>query len=182
MRDHAKKLETTRQWANSETGRKWRAKYLAGRKEQVSAQNRKYRSAHRDHLNKKNRSLRQGRKTDPVAAPYWVRQKMLRDAEKRAAERGMPFSISLEHIGQPSVCPVLGIPIVWTLTRPAKNSPSLDRLVNTLGYVPGNVWVISRRANAIKNDASPDELRRVADAVEARLSGGVEAWPREFPR
>ena len=36
--------------------------------------------------------------------------------------------------------------------------------------MPGNVWVISARANAIKNDATPTELRRVADAVEERMT------------
>lgn len=43
---------------------------------------------------------------------------------------------------------------------------SLDRIVPSLGYVPGNVAVISHRANRIKSDATADELRAVADWLD----------------
>jgi hypothetical protein len=45
------------------------------------------------------------------------------------------------------------------------NAPTLDRINNSCGYVPGNVAVISWRANRIKCDATPEELRRIADYV-----------------
>ena len=38
------------------------------------------------------------------------------------------------------------------------NSPSLDRIDSSKGYTPDNVWVISRRANIIKHDATLEEL------------------------
>lgn len=44
-------------------------------------------------------------------------------------------------------------------------SPSLDRRDPALGYVPGNVWVISNRANTMKNDARPDELIKFAKSI-----------------
>lgn len=46
------------------------------------------------------------------------------------------------------------------------NSPSLDRIVPALGYAPGNIHWISYRANAIKSNATPDELHKVADYME----------------
>ena len=46
------------------------------------------------------------------------------------------------------------------------NSPSLDRIVPELGYIPSNVVVISYKANAIKRNATPQEIRRVADFYE----------------
>jgi uncharacterized protein YejL (UPF0352 family) len=42
-------------------------------------------------------------------------------------------------------------------------SPQLDRLVPELGYVVGNVAVISRLANTIKSNATPQQIRAVAD-------------------
>lgn len=50
------------------------------------------------------------------------------------------------------------------------NSPSLDRMIPALGYVASNVRVISYRANAIKRDATLDELRALVAYVE-RESG-----------
>lgn len=45
-------------------------------------------------------------------------------------------------------------------------SPSLDRIDCTRGYVPGNIQVISWRANNVKGVATPWELRRMADVLE----------------
>lgn len=46
-------------------------------------------------------------------------------------------------------------------------SPSLDRINWKKGYVPGNVRVISQRANLILGDATADELRRALAFREA---------------
>ncbi|SKB50487.1 hypothetical protein SAMN05660880_01353 [Luteibacter sp. 22Crub2.1] len=64
----------------------------------------------------------------------------------------------------PLHCPVLGLPLYRNSGGAAQgpNSPSLDRIDPALGYVQGNVKVISSRANAIKSNASPEELLRVA--------------------
>lgn len=53
-------------------------------------------------------------------------------------------------------------------------SPSLDRIDNRLGYVKGNVIVVSHRANAIKRDATLDELRRIVAFYEPLEFGVVE--------
>lgn len=46
-----------------------------------------------------------------------------------------------------------------------KDSPSLDRIIPNLGYIIQNVVVCCYRCNAIKNEASPDELQQLAEAV-----------------
>jgi hypothetical protein len=38
------------------------------------------------------------------------------------------------------------------------NSPSLDRIDNTKGYVKGNVRIVSWRANRLKGNATDEEL------------------------
>ena len=55
-------------------------------------------------------------------------------------------------------CPVLGY--VLTRGEPRYDSPSLDRIVNTEGYVPGNIQIVSDLANKMKQNATPQELRR----------------------
>lgn len=82
-----------------------------------------------------------------------------RDAEKR----GVPFSIQIEDLlPLPTLCPVLGLPIQHGKAGGEDGSPSIDRIVPTKGYVPGNVIVVSLKANRIKNDATPEELMAVA--------------------
>lgn len=49
------------------------------------------------------------------------------------------------------------------------DSYSLDRIDSSRGYVKGNIWVISLRANRIKNDSTVEELRLIADKVEQKL-------------
>ena len=48
--------------------------------------------------------------------------------------------------------------------------PSIDRIIPSLGYVPGNVAVISLAANRIKSDCTdPAVFRRVADWLEEQI-------------
>jgi len=69
----------------------------------------------------------------------------------------------------PAVCPLLGTPLNASGRRFDANNPSIDRIIPTLGYVPGNVWVISWRANAIKHDATLEELESIVRGLRARL-------------
>jgi hypothetical protein len=87
---------------------------------------------------------------------------LLNSAKKRAKEKGIVFNLTIEDIHLPSICPALGIELDYSkklCVRP--NSPSLDRRIPELGYVKGNVQVISHKANTMKSDASLDELRRL---------------------
>lgn len=92
------------------------------------------------------------------------------NAKARARNKDVPFDIVYEDILPiPEFCPVLGIKLDL---KPAgrrgfyDHSPSLDRIVPAKGYVKGNIRVISNRANCIKRDATPEELRKIADYIE----------------
>lgn len=86
---------------------------------------------------------------------------MLNDARKRAKQKGIEFSISLEDIFIPEICPVLGIPLYVVGGKRTDNSPSLDRVDNGKGYSPDNICVISCRANQLKNDGSIEEFQAI---------------------
>ena len=79
-------------------------------------------------------------------------------AKSRAKRLGREFDIAVEDILVPDRCPILGIPII---SRSGPNSPSLDRIDSSRGYVRGNIQVISTRANSLKNNASLQEIEKV---------------------
>ena len=100
-----------------------------------------------------------------------VRDQMVRSAKSRALAKGIPFDLAPQDVVFPEVCPVLGFPLAISPTgHPWDASPSLDRIRPELGYMKGNVRVISHLANAIKrNCTDPAVFRKVADYLEWEL-------------
>lgn len=90
-------------------------------------------------------------------------------AKARAKQRGEEFSINIEDIIVPERCPILNIPLKYNRGIKRDDSYSLDRIDSNKGYIKGNIWVISLRANRIKNDSTPQELRLIADKVEEAM-------------
>lgn len=85
-------------------------------------------------------------------------------ARDRAKKSGIPFTITMDDLYCPPACPVLYRP--WGR---GDARPSLDRLVPRLGYVPGNVRVISLRANVLKSDGTWLEHAMVSEWLKAQL-------------
>lgn len=79
-------------------------------------------------------------------------------AKGRARRRKIPFTISRSDVVIPKTCPILGIPIQHHVGVLGEDSPSLERLYPSNGYVRGNVVVISHKANRMKGECSPEEL------------------------
>jgi hypothetical protein len=88
------------------------------------------------------------------------RRQLLSSAKARAKARGVPFLITLEDIVFPKngLCPYLGVRLMRNGQKFGPNSPTLDSIIPSLGYTPGNVLVVSHRANTIKNNATWQEL------------------------
>lgn len=91
-------------------------------------------------------------------------------AKRRAKAKGIEFAIEEKDIDIPILCPILGIPIVKIYTKgkstgPTPNSPSLDRIDNSKGYIKGNVKVISHKANSMKHTASREDLIKFANWI-----------------
>lgn len=90
-------------------------------------------------------------------------KRLLNGARERAKKRGLPFALVESDIVVPTHCPVLGIELRHGSPSDKWSSPFLDRIVPSLGYVPGNVRVISWRANLLKNNSTLEELSRVVE-------------------
>lgn len=76
----------------------------------------------------------------------------------RATKKNIDFSITIEDIDIPKTCPLLGLELSYEDFGIRYNSPSLDRKDSKKGYTKENIWVISSRANILKNDAKLEEL------------------------
>lgn len=108
---------------------------------------------------------------------------LVRSAKQRAKARGLPFSITRDDLTMPASCPCCGRQIVpnQDRSRATHASPSLDRVIPALGYVPGNVEIICWRCNDVKADASAAELRAVADWLDNRAEHNVSGCAVRAP-
>ena len=88
---------------------------------------------------------------------------MYHEAKKRAKSKGLPFTLVKDDIIIPIFCPVLGLKLQVGAGVTLPESPSLDRYYPELGYVKGNVSVISNKANAMKSNGTLEEHLKLID-------------------
>lgn len=98
---------------------------------------------------------------------------ILQGAKQRAKKLGLPFNLTREDIVIPEYCPVFGFKLQVSDKASCPESISIDRLIPEKGYVKGNIQIISWRANDIKGNATPEELRKVADYIEGCLKNSL---------
>lgn len=94
-----------------------------------------------------------------------VKYRMLRGARERARKKGLPCTITIEDLNIPEVCPVFGTKLEAGTKVSYANSPSLDKIDPTKGYIKGNIQIISMKANTMKSNASTEELLQFANWV-----------------
>ena len=90
----------------------------------------------------------------------YLKASMVYDAKTRAKKKNMDFNLVKKEIHFPEICPVLNIKLVHG-REDWKNSPTIDRIDNSKGYVLDNCIVVSNLANTIKNSATPSEILKV---------------------
>lgn len=166
---------------------------MAGTKEQRKDYNRKYRIAHKQEreaynkkwytenkdryldttrkyykenreqliLNAKNYQA-QLRKTNPV-------KRLLQYKKKECKQKNLPFDLTIVDILVPTHCPILGIPISFAEKHGNDNRAELDRIIGDLGYIKGNVQILSRKANRMKSNASFEELIKIGEWAKKQL-------------
>lgn len=101
-------------------------------------------------------------KAKPVPA------KILDRCKSRSTKHGIEFNLTIEDIPDiPDLCPVFGVPMT------GRYKPSIDRIDSTKGYVKGNVQIISLRANTLKNDATPEEIKMLSDFLNSTIGSST---------
>lgn len=145
----------------------------ARRKRGLQKQGRKPLSEEEKEVSKETRRLYmlEWNKTHPWNSKNKV-SRLLWAARKRAKSQNLPFDITEDDIQIPTHCPYLGIELCNSSPRGSarNNVASLDKIVPELGYVKGNVEVISHQANTMKNDASKEELVQFAHEILKRYT------------
>lgn len=91
---------------------------------------------------------------------------LLVNARVRSRSAKVPFDLTVDDFEIPEFCPVFGVHLRYGTTKDHNNAPSLDRIIPELGYVKGNIAVISHRANYIKNSGTVEEHRKIANWIE----------------
>lgn len=97
------------------------------------------------------------------------RKCLIRGAKQRAKRDNLSFNITYEDITIPEYCPLLGIKLNNHLgegNNLVEDSPSIDKIIPSLGYIKGNVWVISNKANRIKSNATFEELELLVNNLK----------------
>ncbi len=123
----------------------------------------------RDWRNRNPDKVREQRRRRRIKTPT---QEDVDRARVRAKKKGLPCTITAAYIKAitPEICPVLGIPLLRNkATGPRYNSPSIDRIIPELGYVEGNVIVVSHLANAIRSNATPEQILAVGNFYQKLL-------------
>ena len=114
----------------------------------------------------------------PISKGYynkWIRDnaemRMFISARNRSKKDNVPFSIDVLDIIIPEYCPVLGIKLDRDGGKCNDSTPSLDKLIPSLGYTKDNISVISWRANWIKQNSTLEEVEKLALWMKNRING-----------
>ena len=93
--------------------------------------------------------------------------RLIQSARRRAKKMGINFDITqLDLLPLPVACPIFGVELRYGGGTFTHDAASVDRIDNSKGYIKGNVAIISRRANMIKNSGTAAEHRAIANWME----------------
>lgn len=168
----ARLRETKKRYAraNREKRNAYNLQWQKDNPEKMRAYRRKWHAANPGKQREMNRTWSaKNRDKRKVSADRYIRAHpivvLVRGARTRSRHENVPFDLSPEDLVMPQVCPVLGIPLTHLGGKLSDDKPSLDRVVPSLGYVRGNVVIISWRANRLKSDASLDDLLLLTEYI-----------------
>lgn len=94
-------------------------------------------------------------------------RRLLCNAKMRAKKQGLPFNITEEDIVIPERCPVFPDLILQVNGKLLDNSPSVDKIIPALGYVKGNIRVISWKANRLKSNGTLADFEAICNYLRS---------------
>jgi hypothetical protein len=139
------------------------SRIVPGKKERLREWARKYRKDHPEWTRATQKRARKKLRDDNPAHLIWM------ETKKRAAKRGIPFEIEVSDIIIPKLCPILDIELSFGSGKVHDGSPSLDRIIPEKGYVKGNCFIISSKANRMKQENTLETLEKIITYIKERL-------------
>ena len=160
-------------WKTPEAKRAYNKEYGIKNKERISADKKRYALENKEQIKSKRKQYYQNNKEKHIQnrVDYYSqienRAKYLLGRVKiRANKSSIEFNLSLEDIIIPEFCPYLGLKLTHDLGKgQAVTNSSIDRIDPAMGYVKGNIQVISRLANTMKSNSSREQREAFANAV-----------------
>jgi hypothetical protein len=149
--------------------KEWAQEYYLKNKEHIKARNRQWRLDNPERM--KSLIKRYKSADNPTYLAYadrhFVRGIWIK-AKHTSQKKGYDFDLTEEDIVIPEKCPYLDVPLTKIYGAGQLDfNASIDRIDSTKGYVKGNVQIISRMANRMKNNASEEQLVTFANKVLA---------------
>lgn len=102
-------------------------------------------------------------------------KRMLSSAKRRATEQNVPFDeqaatdliTQAYQPGKTIYCAITGEQLLYNF-RSGNNrqSPSLDKVIPHLGYVAGNLMIVSQEVNIIKSDCTTHQLKNLYERCD----------------
>lgn len=169
-----KQAEKFRVWMRSYTKRRYATEpaYRERVRSRQNAADKRRRALETPEVKAARRAKRAALAKEALKKPTRWKVTRIGQIRARCQADGIPFAITAEDLAIPEFCPVLGLRLRLGAGLHAPDGPSVDRIRPHLGYVVGNVRVISYRANLLKSNATLNELAMVyADACS--IAGGV---------
>ena len=154
-------------YATSEVEREKRLnsskEYSLSHRQELNAYSKEYRKNNPDLLRSIQKRARLKLKENNPEHLIWM------ETKKRAFKKNIPFDIDVSDIIIPKVCPILGIELSFGIGKVHDESPSLDRIVPEKGYVKGNCFIISSKANRMKQENTLETLQLIINYIKERL-------------
>lgn len=99
-----------------------------------------------------------------------IKDYLLRQARKRAKENGVECTLRARDIPDvPEKCPITHVKLVKNTGKWSHDSYSLDRKDPSKGYIPGNVAIISWKANSLKSNLTLEQVERLLKYMKGEL-------------
>ena len=87
--------------------------------------------------------------------------KLIENAKTRSRIKKIEYSLNKEDFKIPKECPIFGLKLASGIKHFQNESPSLDRIDNSLGYTKDNVRIISWLANKLKGISTYEEYSKI---------------------
>lgn len=122
--------------------------------------------------NKKNENKKSAYRIHKTKDPI---QHMVYRTRHRAKYAAIQHTITKEDLlPAPTHCPVFGYKLNYLNFERGFSMPydsaSVDRIDSSKGYIPGNVMIISWRANRLKADSTTDEIKQLYEFYVRKLN------------